>query len=161
VEPNNVYVIPSNRNLSIANDVLRLSKREDTFEKHGPVDCFMRSLAEDKHNRAIGVILSGLASDGTLGLGAIKAKGGITFGQDEKSARYYAMPLNAITAGCVDFELPPDQIAEELARLARHPDADTVEEARRKESLPPLEGQISSADTFHQILHLLRKSSAA
>ena len=66
------------------------------------------------------MILSGTASDGTLGLEAIKAEGGITFAQDE-SATYDSMPRNAIAAGCVDFVLSPEKIANELARIAKHP----------------------------------------
>jgi two-component system CheB/CheR fusion protein len=86
-----------------------------------PVDHFFRSLADDQGSKAIGVILSGTASDGTLGLKAIKAQGGITFAQDEKSARYDGMPRSAVLAGCVDFILPPEGIAREVARLCRHP----------------------------------------
>src|SRR5438309_8851844 len=86
-----------------------------------PIDRFLRSLAEDKGSNAIGVVLSGTASDGTLGLAAIKGEGGITFAQDEKSAKYDGMPESAIAAGCVDLVLPPDRIAEELARICEHP----------------------------------------
>ena len=66
------------------------------------------------------MILSGTASDGTVGLEAIKAEGGITFAQDE-SAKYVSMPRNAVAAGCVDFVLSPEEIAKELARIAKHP----------------------------------------
>ena len=69
---------------------------------------------------AIGVVLSGAMSDGTLGLEAIKAAGGITFAQNE-SAQHDSMPRSAVASGCVDFVLPPDKIAEEMARIARHP----------------------------------------
>src|SRR5215510_3592949 len=118
VEPNCVYVIPRNANMSIAQGALRLSPREETRGQHRPIDYFMRSLAEENGARAIGVILSGTASDGTLGLEAIKAEGGITFAQDEKTAKYDGMPRSAINTGCVDFVLPPERIAEELARMA-------------------------------------------
>ncbi len=80
----------------------------------------MQSLAQEQQERAIGVILSGTASDGTLGLEAIKAEGGITFGQDE-SAKYDSMPRNAVAAGCADLVLPPEGIARELTRIAKHP----------------------------------------
>src|SRR5262245_58367402 len=119
VEPNCVYVIPRNTNMAIANGALHLTPREETRGQHRPIDYFMRSLAEEKHNRAIGVILSGTASDGTRGLESINAEGGFTFAQDEKTAKFDGMPHSAIIAGCVDFVLPPEQIAEELARLAR------------------------------------------
>src|SRR6266849_5363874 len=77
-------------------------------------------LTEDQGHKAIGVILSGTATDGTLGLEAIKAEGGITFAQDD-TAQHNSMPRSAIAAGCVDFVLPPDEIAQEIARIARHP----------------------------------------
>ena len=119
VRANCVYVIPHNANTTIAKNVLTLSSRPKTALRRHPIDEFLRSLAEDKHDRAIGIILSGIGSDGTLGLQAIKAKGGITFAQNEKSARYTEMPRKAIKAGCVDFMLTPAQIADEVVRLAR------------------------------------------
>src|SRR5262245_25505971 len=74
VEPNCVYVIPPNTNMTIANGALLLAPREETRGQHRTIDSFMRSLAEEKRNRAIGVILSGTPSDGTLGLAAINAE---------------------------------------------------------------------------------------
>src|SRR5262249_31618042 len=71
-------------------------------------------------SRAIGVILSGTASDGTLGIQAIKAMGGVTFAQDDESAKYNAMPRSAIAAGNVDFILSPESIARELTRIGKH-----------------------------------------
>src|SRR5438128_3405310 len=121
VEPNHVYVIPPNVDMIISQGILRLTPRTETRGYHMPIDRFLRSLAEDKGSNAIGVILSGTASDGTLGLAAIKGEGGITFAQDEKSAKYDGMPESAIAAGCVDLVLPPDGIAEELARICEHP----------------------------------------
>src|SRR5262249_3338214 len=88
---------------------------------HLPIDYLFRSLAEDQQARAIAVVLSGTGSDGTLGLCEIKAVGGITFPQDEKSATHNGMPGSAIDSGCVDFVLPPDQIARRLATLGAHP----------------------------------------
>ena len=120
VEPNHVYVIPPNTNLGIEAGVLKLQPREKTRMPARSIDFFFESLAADQHERAIGVILSGTASDGTLGLEAIKAEGGITFAQDD-SAKYDSMPRSAVAAGCVDFVLAPESIAEELARLATHP----------------------------------------
>jgi len=86
-----------------------------------PIDHFLRSLAEDCGSRAIGVVLSGSASDGALGLTAIKAAGGLTFAQDPDSARFDGMPHGGVASGAVDFVLPPQAIGRELARLARHP----------------------------------------
>lgn len=120
VEANHVYVIPPNKNLSISQGALKLHPRKQTRAPARSIDSFFESLAEDGRERAIGVILSGTATDGTLGLEAIKAEGGITFAQDE-SARYDSMPRSAVAAGCVDFVLSPASIARELARIARHP----------------------------------------
>jgi two-component system CheB/CheR fusion protein len=120
VEPNHVYVIPPGRNMVIEDGVLKLLPREEARGLHRPVDSFLRSLADDLRHRAVGVILSGTGNDGTLGLEAIKAQGGLTFAQDD-SAQQSGMPRSATAAGCVDFVLPPERIAEELVRIGRHP----------------------------------------
>jgi two-component system CheB/CheR fusion protein len=120
VEPNHVYVIAPNTNLAIAQGVLKCQPRGTGRGVYRSIDFFFESLAQDQHDCAIGVILSGTASDGTLGLEAIKAEGGITFAQNE-SAKYDSMPRSAVAAGCVDFVLSPEQIAQELARIAKHP----------------------------------------
>ena len=118
VEPNHVYVIPPARSMIIAGDTLQLLPREDTGI-HRPIDQFFRSLAEEWRHRAIGVVLSGTATDGTLGLEAIKAEGGITFAQDA-TAQHAGMPHSAIASGCVDFVLAPDEIAREIVRIGHH-----------------------------------------
>ncbi len=120
VEPNHVYIIPPNVDLSITRGVLKLQPRPEGRRPHHAIDFFFESLAQDQSAHAIGVVLSGTATDGTLGLEAIKAEGGITFAQDE-SAKYASMPRSAVAAGCVDFVLPPEGIANELARIAKHP----------------------------------------
>jgi two-component system, chemotaxis family, CheB/CheR fusion protein len=121
VEVNNVYVIPPNTTMGIMNGVLHLVPRTETRGQHMPIDMFLRSLADDQMSRAIGVILSGTASDGAQGLKAIKAAGGITIAQDPKTARYDGMPRAAIAAGVVDFILPVDAIGQELTKISRHP----------------------------------------
>ncbi len=120
VEPNHVYVIPPNTTMSISGRSLQLAPREGSHGIHMSIDRFMRSLAEEQGNRAIGVILSGSGTDGTLGMAEIQAQGGVTFAQDE-SAKYDGMPRSAIAAGRVDHTLPVSGIARELARIARHP----------------------------------------
>src|SRR2546428_905702 len=120
IAPNHVYIIPPNTDMAIAQGVLKLWRRPAGRAPHLSIDFFFGSLAQDQHECAIGVILSGTASDGTLGTEAIKAEGGITFAQD-RSARYDSMPRSAIAAGCVDFVLSPETIAQELARISRHP----------------------------------------
>jgi two-component system, chemotaxis family, CheB/CheR fusion protein len=120
VETNHVYIIPPNTTLSIAAGALKLQARKKGRTPTRSIDSFFESLAQDQRERAIGVILSGTASDGTVGLEAIKAEGGITFAQDD-SAKYDSMPRSAVAAGCVDFVLSPAHIANELARIAKHP----------------------------------------
>ena len=120
VEPNRVYIIPPNTSLGIAHGVLKLKPRAHNRIAPRSIDFFFEALAKDQCERAIGVILSGTATDGTLGLEAIKAEGGLTFAQDD-SARYDSMPRSAVAAGCVDFVLSPENIAKELTRIAKHP----------------------------------------
>jgi two-component system, chemotaxis family, CheB/CheR fusion protein len=120
VQPNRVYVIPPNMNMIISDSVLRLSTRK-RGEHAMPIDAFFRSLAEAHRSNAIGIVLSGTASDGSVGVTAIKGEGGITFAQDSTSAKYDGMPTNAIATGCIDFILPPSGIAAELVNIRRHP----------------------------------------
>ena len=119
VEPDHVYVIPPNANLATLDGVLSVSPR--VRGHHTPIDFFLQSLSRSRRNTAIGVVLSGAGTDGTLGLRAIKAEGGITFAQDKESAVYGSMPHSAVASGNVDFVLPPEGIAQELARIARDP----------------------------------------
>ena len=121
VEPNHVYVIPPNASMTISDHTLQLGPREESRGIHMPIDRFMRSLAEAQGNSAVGVILSGSGTDGTLGMAEIQAQGGVTFAQDEPSAMYGSMPRSAANAGCVDYVLPPKAIARELARISHHP----------------------------------------
>ena len=120
VQPDHVYVIPRNMTMTIAQGVLQLAPRGGVRGTHLPIDLFLKSLAEDRQSAAIGVILSGTGSDGTLGMEEIKAAGGITFAQDESSAKYPSMPQSAARSGCIDLVLPPDQIARELTRIGQH-----------------------------------------
>ena len=136
VEPNWVYVIPPNTEMTIRKGRLRLIARPGGVIRHTPIDAFLSALAEDQQSLAIGVILSGIGSDGTKGLQAIKAQGGISFAQDEDSAKYPGMPQSAVAAGCVDLVLPPDKIARELARMRRHPYLELAQQPESAE-LPP------------------------
>jgi two-component system CheB/CheR fusion protein len=121
VQPDQAYVIPANTYLTINNGVLQLGTRVLTRGQHMPIDGFFHSLAENSGQQAIGVILSGAASDGTEGCRAIKAAGGITFAQNEETAKYDSMPRSAVNAGCIDFILPPKDIARELGGISQHP----------------------------------------
>jgi two-component system, chemotaxis family, CheB/CheR fusion protein len=118
---NAVYVLPPNSDMTIDDGVLHLVRREAGRGQHMPIDTFFRSLAEDQTSNAVGVILSGTANDGTLGMLAIKNNGGITFAQDTESAKYDGMPHSAASAGVVDFVMPPDRIAQELIRIQKQP----------------------------------------
>jgi two-component system CheB/CheR fusion protein len=149
VAPNRVYVIPPNADISIRQGELTVQPRPPAGP-HMPIDHFFRSLAQDQGSKAIGVVLSGTASDGTLGLKAIKAEGGITFAQEPESAKYDGMPRSAIVAGCVDTVLPPGAIATELARLCRHP------YLRRPR---PVEGAPEGEKDFDDIFALLRSAT--
>jgi two-component system, chemotaxis family, CheB/CheR fusion protein len=120
VAPNRVYVIPPNASMIIAGGILRLQPRGKIAGAQRSIDFFFESLAHDQQERAIGVILSGTATDGTQGLEMVKAEGGFTFAQDD-SAKYDSMPRSAAGAGCVDLVLPPAGIAKELAKIATHP----------------------------------------
>lgn len=153
VEADHVYVIPPNVNLAILHGVLHLMPRSELRGQHLAVDYFFRSLAEDMGSRAIGVILSGTASDGVMGMKAIKAEGGITFAQDDKSAKYNGMPHNAVAAGCVDFVMPPEAMASELARIAQHP------YLARPKSAMTAELPVAEEDDIHKIFILLRRQS--
>jgi two-component system CheB/CheR fusion protein len=119
VEPNRVYVISPESDLSIHQRTLSLVPRQQG-RLHLPIDHFLRALAADLSERAIGVVLSGSASDGTEGLRAIKREGGIALAQSPGSAQFRSMPESAIAAGVVDYCASPEEIAGELARLSRH-----------------------------------------
>jgi two-component system, chemotaxis family, CheB/CheR fusion protein len=145
VEANHVYVIPPNTDMAILSSALQLMPRPRVSGPPLPIDSFFASLAADRGSKAIGIILSGSASDGTLGLKAIKANGGVTFAQDE-SAKYESMPRSAIAAGYVDFVLPPEAIAKELARIGRHPYIARVKPERVVPKSEPLaEDQLAKA----------------
>ncbi|WP_373535022.1 CheR family methyltransferase [Microcoleus sp.] len=119
-EPNHVYIIPPNTKLLLHEGRLRLMPREKIFGKYMPGDAFFESLAVDRGNKAIAVVLSGADGDGAHGLNAIKAAGGVTFAQCEATAKFDSMPNTAVATGNVDFILPPEAIARELANLSSH-----------------------------------------
>ena len=134
-QPDHVYIIPPNSNMAIERGTLHLSSRSSQRGHQMPIDHFLASLAEDRRDKAIGIILSGTASDGTLGLKAIKAEGGFTFAQDE-TAKYDSMPKSAIAAGYVDYVLSPQDIAKELARIGTHPYVAPTKAAAKAPPLP-------------------------
>ncbi|MEG4959052.1 MULTISPECIES: chemotaxis protein CheB [unclassified Microcoleus] len=120
LEPNHVYVIPPDTKLLLVEGLLRLLPREKMEGRYMPANAFFDSLAVDRGNKAIGVVLSGADGDGALGLMTIKAAGGVTFAQCEDTAKFESMPNTAVATGNVDFVLPPEAIARELAHLSQH-----------------------------------------
>ncbi|MBC7984341.1 MAG: chemotaxis protein CheB [Candidatus Obscuribacterales bacterium] len=117
IQANYAYVNPPNADILIENYIFKVTSPR--IRRNEQVDCFLTSLAEAMGARAIGVILSGYDGDGTEGCKKIKAKGGITFAQDD-SAQVDGMPFSAQAAGYVDFVLPPDKISAELKKIAKH-----------------------------------------
>lgn len=120
IQPDNIYVMPSDKEMKVIDGKIKLTPRSPRRGANTLIDIFFTSLAEIHKENVIGVILSGSATDGTRGMKAIKFEGGLTFAQDD-SAKFNSMPKSAIAAGIVDFVLSPDDIARELIRISRHP----------------------------------------
>ena len=114
VAPDCVYVIPPNRDMAIFHGVLQLSVPDQPRGQRMPIDAFLRSLAEDQGEQAIGIILSGTGTDGTLGLRAILGSGGVSLVQEPASAKYDGMPNSAIQAGYASHVLPVEKMPEAL-----------------------------------------------
>ena len=118
VEPNRVYLAPGGTHLAILHGTLHLMEPASQERVPLPIDYFFRSLAEDQKQQAVGIILSGTGTDGTVGLRAIKAESGMTIAQDPQSAKYQGMPRSAIAAGVVDVAKPAGQMSEPLRAYA-------------------------------------------
>lgn len=120
VEPDCIFIKPPDRHVTISNTVLHLVKSGELQKIRHPIDFFLKSLAEDQADKAVGIILSGSGTDGTLGLKAIKDAGGLTIVQDKESAQFNGMPASAITSGYVDYILPVEKMPYELIRYVEH-----------------------------------------
>jgi two-component system, chemotaxis family, CheB/CheR fusion protein len=145
VQPNHVYLIPPNATLSLDGYQLRLGRRLAQTHPFLPIDIFFESLAAEHGTRAIGVVLSGTGTDGTLGLRAIKAAGGITIVQSESSAQFAGMPLSAIAAGAADLVMVPEAIAAQLVKQGHHPlAAAAVRLATESEALETILGLLKT-----------------
>ena len=120
VQPNCTYIIPPNRDMAFLNGKLHLLEPSAPRGLRLPIDYFFRSLAQDQHERAICIVLSGTGTDGTMGLKAIKGEGGMAMAQAPESAAYDGMPRSAIATGLVDFILPPDKMPEQLIAYVQH-----------------------------------------
>ncbi len=151
VHPNAVYVIPPNKSMAILHGVLHLMTPAMSGGFKLPVDLFFRSLANDQGSNAIGIILSGTGSDGTLGLKEIRGQGGMVMVQDPGTASYDGMPRSAQTTGMVDYILPPEKMPEQLLNYTKHI-------AIRKEAkITPIAGNIPEA--LQKILILVRNQT--
>ncbi len=150
---NHIYVIPPDTSLTIKKRILQLAPRSDLPAPYLTIDHFLRSLADDQQEQAIGIILSGTGTDGTQGLEEIKAVGGITFAQDEITAQQAGMPQNAVRSGCVDFILSPHEIALKLSQIRKHPLVVLHDNSTKKAPLT------SEEEHYKKILALLRAST--
>jgi two-component system, chemotaxis family, CheB/CheR fusion protein len=121
VEPDSIYMSPPEGYLAILGGTLHRMEPDEPGLLRLPIDYFFRSLGEDQKEKAIGIILSGTGSDGTLGLKAIKGAGGMTMAQAPESAKYSGMPSSAIATGLVDYILPTEQIPAQLRAFAQGP----------------------------------------
>ncbi|MCC3469407.1 MAG: hypothetical protein JGK37_26485 [Microcoleus sp. PH2017_06_SFM_O_A] len=138
VAPNQVYVIPPNASMTIESGLLKLTPRGRGRGAFMSVDTFLISLAIERGNKAIAVVLSGGDGDGSRGLEAIKDAGGITFAQSEASAQFTSMPHTAVATGHVDFILTPEQIAQKIAEIGCHPyiaDRAAIESAASQDAI--------------------------
>ena len=157
VKANCVYVIPPNKDLSILHGCLFLL---DPIAARGlrlPIDFFFRSLADDQHERAIGVILSGMGSDGTLGLRAIKENAGLSLVQDPETAKFDAMPRSAIQAGLADIVAPAQELPQHILAYLNHRHVVAADSsAVNPETILPLKTQSS----LEQIIILLRERTS-
>ena len=120
VQPNCAYIIPPGRDMAFLNGTLQLLAPAEPRGQRLPIDFFFRSLAQDQRERAIGIVLSGTGSDGTLGVRAIKGEGGMVMAQNPASTEFDGMPRSAIATGLVDYELPPAEMPAQLIAYAAH-----------------------------------------
>ena len=149
VRPDCVYVIPPNKDMSVLHGILYLFEPTATRGLRLPIDFFFRSLAEDQQERSVGIILSGMGTDGTLGIKAIKEKEGMVMVQDPASAKFDSMPRSAIATGFADYIAPAKELSGKLIDLLNTP-----ESHRAKGSEPVLESSAVSA--LEKIVILLR-----
>ncbi len=140
LEPDHVYLNPPGMNVAVFNRRLHLMEPVKNGSINLPIDFFFRSLSEDQKERAVGIILSGTASDGTLGIRAIKGNSGMVMVQEPESAKYDGMPKSAIETGLVDFIIPVEKMPEALNHYARHPFYESRDKLKLKE--PPAKSQI-------------------
>ena len=136
VKPNHVYVIPPNKSLSILNGTLHIFAPLETRGLRLPIDIFLRSLAVDRKEKSVGIILSGMGSDGCLGVRAIKEQNGLVMVQEPSSAKFDSMPVNAIRAVTADIIAPVEELPAKLIKFIQFfPSKTTVVEEKSKSSI--------------------------
>ena len=129
-QANSIYLIPPSKNMKIFHGkILLMNQDRSAYGINLPIDIFFRSLAEDQGQHAIGIVLSGTGSDGTRGIRSIKEVGGMVMVQSEESAKFDGMPRSAISTGCADYILTPEEMSAQLISFVKHPYA-----AREKKS---------------------------
>ena len=121
IAPNRVYIAPANEYLSVLHTTLHHLDATPGESLQFPIDVFFRALAEDQQQRAVGIVLSGTGTDGTLGLQAIKAAAGIIMVQNVQSAKYDGMPSSALATGLIDYVLPPADMPAQLIAAVQAP----------------------------------------
>ena len=150
IQANHIYLIPGTKNLIVKNGKLELIDRAQANQLNLPIDLFFESLAIEKKEKAIGVILSGTGSDGTRGGKAIKAAGGTIFVQDPETIRFDGMPMTAIENGIADYVLIASEIPSELLNFIHFPTARSDWEMR---------SFIKDKEGIDEILKIIRKST--
>ena len=150
VAPGRVYIIPPNRNLSILNGTLHLFAPTEPRGMRLPIDFFFRALAADQKGNSVGVILSGMGSDGMLGLRAIRENAGVGFVQDPLTAKFDGMPRSAIDAGLADVVAPAEELPGRIMAFLQHP---------RLADRPALNLDIKSQSSLEKILIVLRSKT--
>jgi chemotaxis methyl-accepting protein methylase/signal transduction histidine kinase len=145
LEADHVYIIPPNRSLTIEQGLIRVREVADRRGLRGAIDYFFRSLADDQHEKAVCVVLSGTGTEGTLGLRAVKATGGMVMAQSPDTASQPGMPSSAIATGLVDFVLAPEKMSEALLKYVRN--------AQRPGAAP---AAVQPLDDLQRVLAVLR-----
>jgi two-component system CheB/CheR fusion protein len=151
IKPNCAYIIPPNRDMALVNGALQLLEPTLARGIRLPIDFFFRSLAQDQHDRAVCIVLSGTGSDGALGVRAVKGEGGMVMAQTPESTEYDGMPRSAIATGMVDFVLPPNEMPAKLLAYAAH--------AFRAYHVPDSSQVTQQPDGLEKIFLLLRSQT--
>jgi two-component system CheB/CheR fusion protein len=149
IQANTIYLIPPKKNLKVFHGQLLLVDQDFTRGFNLPIDILFRSLAEEKQHQAIGVVLSGTGSDGTMGIRAIKDSGGMVMVQSEATAQFDGMPRSAIGTGLPDFILPPEEMPRQLMQYVQHPFVSKEQTIARDQS--------GMETLMHKVFALLRE----